>query len=33
MSIGHLNEFGQFTSELDLEHVPDLDKKTGWFAG
>ena len=29
MSLGHLNEFGQYISELDIEHVPDLDKKKG----
>lgn len=29
MSLGQLNEFGQYTSELDLEPVPDLDKHKG----
>lgn len=29
MSLGHLSEFGQYISELDIEQVPDLDKKKG----
>lgn len=29
MSLGHLSEFGQYVSELDIEQVPDLDKKKG----
>ena len=29
MSLGHLSEFGQYVSELELEKVPDLDKNKG----
>lgn len=29
MSLGQLNEFGQYVSELELEKVPDLDKNRG----
>ncbi|XP_067937300.1 A-kinase anchor protein 10, mitochondrial-like isoform X2 [Watersipora subatra] len=29
MSLGHLSEYGQYVSELDLEQVPDLYKNKG----